>query len=194
MALVPLTIAAYAYASVALIEGFGRNLVASATWSTTCQLAGVRPLQLDRDVEVRPSSGRGLGVFAVRRLEPSELVGRYEGEIMTDGDFDARCQDGETSGDYAFGLGESGWTIDGENPASASWLRYCNHSVRRANLVAGKISAPKVLGGQIVGIFLGVKSPIAAGHELFFDYGNQYWDIELGRNRLRWRRLLVDYG
>ena len=79
--------------------------------------------------------------------------------------------------------------VDGEDPQTSSWQRYINHSLRRQNCVAGACRA----FGHTLGIYLEASRPIEAGSELFSDYGHVYWDSELGSNRLRLRRLIVDF-
>ena len=87
------------------VESAGRRLTADAAWALTCRLANIQPLQLGVDVAVKPSEGRGQGVFALRRIEPGTLIGRYEGRLLSDEQYNAVVRAGATSGDYAFTLG-----------------------------------------------------------------------------------------
>lgn len=172
------------------LEAFARSVSADAAWALTCTLAEVQPLKLGVDVQLRESRGRGLGVFAARDILPGEVLGRYEGRLMSETQYTAAVATGSTTGAYAFELGDSGWLVDGENSLQANWLRFVNHSVRKANCEAG---ACKVFG-ETFAIYLEATRPISAGRECFFNYGREYWDRELGsRNRLTWRRLKIDY-
>jgi hypothetical protein len=171
------------------LEAQWRSLLGDGCYNLMVQLQDGKPLELGKDVSVCSSGRRGQGVFALRDLRAGELVGRYGGKLQSASDYEADVRRGQTSGDYAFELGDSGWIIDGEDPECSTWLRYCNHSVRRQNCEAGACK----LFGDTVGIYLEVSKPVKAGQELLFNYGKTYWDRELGPGRLRPRRLLIDF-
>ena len=86
----------------------------------------------------------------------------------------------------AFSIGESGWTVDGDDPVRSNCLRFCNHSVRRANCEAGSIRA----FDEELGIFLKASRPINQGEELFFNYGDEYWADRAPSDSLR--RVVID--
>jgi len=80
----------------------------------------------------------------------------------------------------------SGVLIDAEDPGASGWPRYINHSVRKANCMAFDLSDTLDI------MYLEATQPIAAGEEILFDYGADYW-----ASRYPWpldpRRLIVDY-
>ncbi|KAL1507937.1 hypothetical protein AB1Y20_007541 [Prymnesium parvum] len=131
-----------------------------------CAIANVQELQVGRDVDVRLSAGKGLGAFACRPLAPGTAVGRYDGILRRNDETYAALMAGATSNDYAFNLG-NGWVVDGEFPERSNWLRYINHSKRRANCMLGPLS----IFGVTYGVFVKTCKPINAGDELLFDYG-----------------------
>lgn len=178
------------FASAALrLEALGRSLVSDVVWELTCRLAELEPLSIGEDVQIGESKGRGMGVFATRDLLPGEILGRYKGRMLSEEQYQEACAAGTTSGDYAFELGDSGWLVDGEELAQSSWLRYVNHSVRRANCEAGACKA----FGETYAIYLTTTQPISKGQECFFNYGDDYWDRELGStNKLTWQRFQID--
>merc|ERR1719174_2403002 len=116
------------------------------------------------DVEVRDTGdARGNGLFAMHDLEAGTLVNRYTGSWMTDEQF----ADSKSAGYYAFDFG-NGFTVDGEDPSSSSFVRYINHSVRRANCEALQAWDEEDTTGAV---YLETKRAIKAGEELLFDYG-----------------------
>ena len=171
------------------LQTLARTAASDAVWALTCRLADIKPLALGDDVVIGESNGRGSGIFAERDLLPGEILGRYSGKLLSEAQYQAAWAAGETSGDYAFELGDSEWLVDGEDAATSSWLRYVNHSVRRANCEA----IPCNLFGETYAIYLQTMQPIARGDECFFDYGSGYWDRELGSsNKLTWQRFKID--
>ena len=52
-------------------------------WALQLALEETSELQLDRDLEVRPAKGKGMGVFALRRIPEGVLVGRYDAPVRT---------------------------------------------------------------------------------------------------------------
>ena len=187
-------------------------------WSAACLASGgITPLVLDRDVALRAFPGRGLGVVALRPIEAGTFLCRYEG-VLRDADAHANaCNAGQTSLDYNWGLGDE-WHIDAEDPkrVRGSWARYINHSRRKQNCEHAFVGLPAPIASLLqrlrlnvptdpVAVFLGTKSDIAEGEELFIDYGNGYWDatvcMELHKRapfsaplwRLHPRRVAIDY-
>eukprot|EP00320_Phaeocystis_rex_P019516 CAMPEP_0119090286 /NCGR_PEP_ID=MMETSP1178-20130426/152077_1 /TAXON_ID=33656 /ORGANISM="unid sp, Strain CCMP2000" /LENGTH=173 /DNA_ID=CAMNT_0007073693 /DNA_START=58 /DNA_END=579 /DNA_ORIENTATION=+ len=158
-------------------------LLASATdamWQAQCALAGASELQLNADVEVRSSFGKGLGVFALRDIPVETVVARYTGRLYSMPEFEEAVDKGATTGDYAFQV-IPGWVIDGEDPERSSWSRYVNHSLRRQNCHA--FPGPGF-------IYLEAIQDIPAGSELFFNYGDDYWIDRAPPTSLR--RVAID--
>merc|ERR1712194_341127 len=120
------------------------------------------------------------GLFAARSIEEGSLIGRYNGELLNDDEYDARLAEMVSGqGMYVMDMG-NGYILDGEDPSKSTFLRYINHSRRRANCRAEEVVDTDYSG------------PFAAGEELMFDYGEAYWD-ELGVSRFSPQRLLIDY-
>ena len=147
----------------------GRALLTRHAMSTACHL---RPT---------PKSDAG----AIGRDIPVEtVVARYSGQLYSLPEFEQALVEETTTGDYAFGLsvaGIPGWIIDGENPETSSWSRYVNHSLRRQNCHAFP-------GNGF--IYLEAIQDIAAGDELFFNYGDDYWEDRAPSDSQR--RIVID--
>ena len=88
---------------------------------------------------------------------------------------------------YCFNMGD-GLVVDGEDAARSNFMRYCNHSRRRANLIGAFSKA----FGVTYAIRFQSTRPIAPGEELLFDYGKGYWD-SVYPLPLDPRRVAVDY-
>ena len=102
-------------------------------WQVACLYHGAREFELGTDVEVRRASGgRGLGLFARRRLPAGALVTRYTGELRTMSEYSqAAISSDQLPHEYTWSLGDE-WVIDAKD-SSSGWARYVNHS-RRSNL------------------------------------------------------------
>ena len=70
--------------------------------------------QLGVDMEIRQSPGKGQGLFALRRFEEGEFIGRYTGLFRSQEEFWAGFEAGDTSGDYIFLLANSNIYIDAD--------------------------------------------------------------------------------
>jgi hypothetical protein len=103
-----------------------------AVWQARCALVGSGELQLGKDIELRPSFGKGMGVFALRNIPVETVLSRYSGQLYSVAEFEQALLADETTGDYAFQV-IPGWVVDGEDPERSSWSRYVNHSMRRQN-------------------------------------------------------------
>ena len=148
-------------------------------WSTKCISQRRLPMRLGRDVEVVPNS-KGNGLYALRDLAEDELVGLYWGEILTDEEYQAS----DSSGAYAMGLA-NGKIMDGEDPRSSNFLRYINHSKLHANCLAVEEEFPLL---SLAAVSIQTGKDIAAGSELLFDYGEEYWDTRCPRwSPKRWQ-------
>lgn len=145
------------------------SLLSDARWTCYCIQKGWRPLEVGKDVEVKPTGDdRGNGLFALREIDANTLVSRYTGVIMTDEAF----AKSDSTGSYAFDLG-NGMTVEGDDPRRTSFVRYINHSLRRANCEAVSAWNEEDVTGAV---YIQTTKRIRAGEEIFFDYGPGYWD------------------
>ena len=96
------------------LQTLARTAASGAVWALTCRLADIKPLALGDDVVIGESNGRGSGIFAERDLLPGEILGRYSGKLLSEAQYQAAWAAGETSGDYAFELGDSEWLVGGK--------------------------------------------------------------------------------
>ena len=88
----------------------------------------------------------------------------------------------------------NGDIIDGQDEGRSSFVRYINHSVRRANCQACDAwYEDDPLG--MAAVYIETMRPIKAGEELLFDYGAQYWDEQGGvvGSRISPKRIIIDY-
>lgn len=99
----------------------------------------------------------GLGLFTSRRIKKGELVIQYTGALLSNEEADTR------NSRYLFQVNRR-WTVDGSGRENLS--RYINHSCR-PNCVA-YTSRLKIL--------IYARRNIAAGEELSYDYGKEYFD------------------
>merc|ERR1712194_241352 len=136
-------------------------------------------------LEVRPSVGKGLGVFAVVSLPRGRFLGCYGGELR----FDSEVVD--SSSEYLFSLGD-GRNLDAARDCSGTnWTRFLNHCSREPNVEA-RICRDAGLEHMVFledGSWIEVEVPpgprvefwtradIQAGDELCFDYGREFGAI-----------------
>ena len=160
------------------------NLLRNVQWQLLLLAARRESCQLGRDVELRPSPNKGVGVFALRDLAAGAVLDRYTGRYMDVAEYDRRWEDDLTTGDYAMRL-NSGILVDAEDATRSSWVRYINHSKRKAN------AEPVDLNGSMDILFIQTTRDVAAGEEILFDYGDNYWDTRIFP--LDPRRLAIDY-
>lgn len=107
-------------------------------------------------------SPTGLGLFAVRPIAKKDFIVAYSGKWIATQEARRRERGGRAK--YMFEVNGQ-WTIDGSprrNPG-----RYVNHSCRPN-------AEPVLRQRRIVLIAL---RPIAAGEEITFDYGDEYFDL-----------------
>lgn len=149
--------------------------------------AAVDRAALGREVEVLPSPGKGMGVFAKQPIRAGSLLEYYQGEVITKARFEqlynaAPCDTldeaclieerragGLRTGAYCFDVG-AGYSIDAEDKARANWTRYMNHSELRPNVepfVEGAGATARVRFDSI--------ADIPAGAELLFNYGDDFF-------------------
>ncbi|TVP79940.1 MAG: SET domain-containing protein [Puniceicoccaceae bacterium] len=119
------------------------------------------------DFEIRPSTieGAGLGLFARVRIREEETIGYYTGYIISEKEF----YDPERPfSAYVLWVSRN-HIIVGEGP-EANYTRYINHSdTPNAFLVTS--SRWKTARFEAL-------RTIEAGEEIFFNYGEDYWEDE----------------
>lgn len=115
--------------------------------------------------EIRPSSieGAGNGLFAKVRLEEEETIGYYTGEVIGEAEF----HDPERPfSAYVLWVCRS-HIIVGEGP-KANYTRFINHS-----------DAPNaflVVSSRWKSARFEALRTIEPGEEIFFNYGDDYWE------------------
>jgi hypothetical protein len=155
-------------------------------------------------VLIKPSKGRGLGVFAALPIPSGAWFGEYRGELMTSVEvenryweyrdpsvedkqwLESRKRRNQTiTGEYIFDIGDDLY-IDGEDIEKSSWCRYLNHAsaeddekygTNRCNAESRDI--PQAWNGDTMTpprMFFVALRDIAVGEEICFDYGEYYWD------------------
>lgn len=114
---------------------------------------------MPKKIERRQSSIHGNGVFATAPIAKGERVVRYKGEVRRHADVDAEyAGHDETGHTFLFSLNDE-WVIDANRDGNVA--RWINHSC------APNCEA-EVEDGRV---FIRALRNIAAGEELFYDYG-----------------------
>ena len=116
---------------------------------------------MNKDVVAKRSSA-GLGLFALREFKKDDEIIEYIGETISDDEAQRR------GGKYLFELNDE-WTIDGTTRKNVA--RYINHSC--------KPNCYPELNDEETRVFIKAKRKIAVGEELTYDYGKQYFNIEI---------------
>ncbi len=107
----------------------------------------------------------GFGVFAKTEIAPFSYIGEYSGLVRK------RARK-DKSNDYCFsyfiGEGiETPFIIDAKE--EGSFTRFINHSSKP------NLTPLSVLAGGVMHLILVAASPISAGTQLVYDYGEEYW-------------------
>lgn len=118
-------------------------------------------------LELRPSPGKGLGVFARQAIPSGMFLGHYVGVRVsneTDGDYVLSAEGYDQDGRYV-----SEFSIDAADKSRSNWTRYLN-----------SVNADEVKNCDWyidIGRTIGIKTirPISAGEELLLDYGNEFF-------------------
>lgn len=149
---------------------------------------------LSDGIEILSAPGKGLGAFTVGSVASGAVVGEYLGEFLTRNEVEARYwglkrrnkhdrrwsksrkkRNQGVSGDYLFDMGSNHF-VDGEDADISSWCRFANHAdpkdcgcnvETRARRSYSDPSSPR--------IFFVALRDIAAGEEICYDYGEEYW-------------------
>ena len=109
-----------------------------------------------------PNAGNGL--FALVHISLEDTIGYYTGKILDNNDFhDAN----RPSSDYILYLCNN-HIILGEGPL-ANYTRYINHSSKNPN--AFLITSTRWKTARLEAI-----KSILPGEEIFYNYGDDYWD------------------
>lgn len=115
-------------------------------------------------IRVQKVEGMGLGVFATALIPNGTFVVDYAGDVIDSDELLKRHPDMEP--EYAFRVDETKY-IDGE--LVDHWSKRMNHNALRPNLDFEVSATPPRVR------FTACRD-IAAGDELTFDYGPEYWD------------------
>lgn len=116
---------------------------------------------MKKDYVVKKSSA-GLGLFAARDYKKGEYIIDYTGEKISDAEGDRR------GGKYLFSLNKD-WMLDGKGRENTA--RYINHSCRP--------NCYPELDEEEERVRIFAKRHIAAGEEFTYNYGKQYFDLEI---------------
>lgn len=115
--------------------------------------------------EVKASSipQAGFGLFAKVAIGPGENIGYYQGKILTDDEVEETRYGNSL---YLLWICKDHW-IWGEG-RYANYTRYINHS-RKPNVELITSTRWKTARFEAI-------KPIAPGEEIYFDYGDYYWE------------------
>jgi SET domain-containing protein len=118
----------------------------------------------EADVDIKDAGDKGLGVFAASALVAGAYISRYHGKLCTRQESRQLYQEQGSGGEYRLGIDEV-YEVDAQN--STHFSRYFNHA-EDANMMCMLDPA-----SQRADFF--ATRDIAAGEELVFDYGADYW-------------------
>ena len=126
-----------------------------------------------KDFEIRESTipGAGLGLFSKVHIEIEETIGQYTGELITWEELTAGRYSGSN---YIMAL-TSKLLLVAEGPKS-NYTRYINHSTSPNGFL---IVSTRWKTARIEAI-----KPITPGEEIFFNYGEDYWQAADQQSRL----------
>lgn len=116
--------------------------------------------------EIKESTipGAGLGLFARTTIHPGDTIGPYVGKILSDAQAN---REPYVNSLYLVWVCKDCW-IYGE-PPYANYTRFINHDEKRPNTEL--VTSSRWKKARIIAI-----RKIQPGHEIFFDYGESYWD------------------
>ena len=141
----------------------------AAVAATAAARAGV-----DGSVAVRDAGDRGRGVFATAPIANGTYIGEYGGGLAETIDYAellARYPDLEP--EYCFELGDDSFL---DAARADHWTRLMNHDATARANVGFEFVARGGGGGAPDAVEFAALRDIAAGDELVFDYGAQFWD------------------
>ncbi|KAL3940489.1 MAG: hypothetical protein SGBAC_004987 [Bacillariaceae sp.] len=122
----------------------------------------------------------GMGLFAGTNLAKSTFLFNYEGEVLNEEEYFLRYPRGDgryvaqvDTGCFSL-LGSQPIYIDGIDPEQSNLARYMNSaSGEKANVYWKK----QHFGAQAGAMHFYASREIQKGEELFFDYGDTYWQV-----------------
>ena len=130
------------------------------------------PLLLEQPIDVRPTTWKGLGAFALTAIPIGTPVCTYQGDRLTRAELEERYGSRLDQCEYLFDLGNGAY-IDASNSGHAS--RYINHD-EHGNLVPSlSRTDSSAVGVGTDRIDFYATRQIEPGEELTFDYGLGYW-------------------
>ena len=120
------------------------------------------------DFEIKSSTikGAGMGLFSKVHIGLEETIGYYTGDIIDEDEFNSgRWSENK----YILWVCKT-HIIVGEGPRS-NYTRYINHSKENANAFLMVSTRWKTARFEAI-------ADIKPGDEIFFDYGDYYWENE----------------
>ena len=120
----------------------------------------------ESDFEVRPSPvpGAGVGLFSLVNIEPGDTIGYYTGKVITDKQADSKPY---VHSLYLLYICKNHW-LYGEGKW-ANYTRFINHDGEHPN-------AELIVSTRWKTARFHALRRIRPGHEIFFDYGPEYWE------------------
>ena len=118
------------------------------------------------DFEVKPSTipNAGMGLFSKVHILPDDTIGPYTGKMLNDAEANSEPY---VNSLYLVWVCKDCW-IWGEGEW-ANYTRFINHDEKRPN--AELITSSRWKKARIAAM-----GEIRPGEEVFFDYGESYWD------------------
>lgn len=119
------------------------------------------------DFEIRTSTieGAGMGLFAKHRIAAEDTIGYYTGEVISEKEF---YDPQRPFSAYVMWVCRT-HIIVGEGP-KANYTRYINHS--------DEPNAFLIVSSRWKTARFEALREIEAGEEIFFNYGDDYWETE----------------
>ena len=110
-----------------------------------------------------PKAGKGL--FSKVKIRPGDCIGHYTGKVLTDAQANLEPYIDSL---YLVWVCKDYW-IWGEGPLS-NYTRFINHDDKKPN--AELVTSNRWKTARIV-----ATRKIKRGEEVFFDYGEEYWEV-----------------
>lgn len=108
--------------------------------------------------------GAGKGLFATEDIKAGEHIGFYTGKVLNDYQANRKPY---VDSLYLVYVCKDYW-INGEGRL-ANYTRYINHACKKCN--SRLVTSTRWKTARIEAV-----RPIKAGEEIFFDYGDEYWE------------------
>ena len=95
-----------------------------AIWLLNCLKLRSAGCRLGTDLELKQSGSKGQGLFAARSIEEGSLIGRYNGELLSEDEYDAKLlQMVSGQGMYVMDMG-NGYILGNPNPSPTLTLTW----------------------------------------------------------------------